>query len=92
MTVARQKRGLICPVCGSGKSRVTDTRENADGAYQRRRKCLQCEGTFATLEVYVPDEAFKEEANRRRSMSQSKRLEERRSTFGRRVSNRHRLG
>lgn len=38
---------FICPTCGDlTVSRVLDTR-----GHRRRRKCLECGDTFATLEV-----------------------------------------
>lgn len=40
---------VTCPSC-CGETRVLDTRERADGAIKRRRKCAGCGGRFSTLE------------------------------------------
>ncbi|MHB1006958.1 MAG: transcriptional regulator NrdR [Chloroflexota bacterium] len=40
---------MHCPVCGSGESKVTDSRE-LDDAIRRRRECLACGQRFTTFE------------------------------------------
>lgn len=40
---------MICPICG-GKTGVTDSRAETDHI-SRRRKCAECEYTFATIEL-----------------------------------------
>ncbi len=42
---------MICPVCSHEETKVTDSRETADGsAIRRRRECLKCGFRFSTLE------------------------------------------
>ena len=40
----------MCPKCGED-SKVYDTRERADGAIIRKRKCVKCQVEFETIEV-----------------------------------------
>ena len=40
---------MRCPHCGSGDSKVTDSRE-ADGSIRRRRRCVRCAERFWTYE------------------------------------------
>ena len=42
---------MTCPVCG-GKTGVCDSRAKADSIY-RRRRCLECDYRFNTLETEV---------------------------------------
>lgn len=45
---------MICPVCSHEETKVTDSREAADGsAIRRRRECLKCEFRFSTAEEAV---------------------------------------
>lgn len=41
---------MICPECGSPKTRVTDSRACSDGAIRRRRECEVCNCRFTTYE------------------------------------------
>lgn len=41
---------MICPECGSDKTRVTDSRACSDGAIRRRRECDTCKSRFTTYE------------------------------------------
>ena len=41
---------MICPECGSTKTKVTDSRACSDGSIRRRRECLTCKGRFTTYE------------------------------------------
>lgn len=42
---------MRCPYCSAGKTKVVDKRDSDAGAVtRRRRKCLECEGRFTTLE------------------------------------------
>ncbi|WP_432419829.1 hypothetical protein [Methylorubrum populi] len=41
---------ICCPACGWPTSRVLDSRD-APNAIRRRRRCLRCETTWATLET-----------------------------------------
>lgn len=41
---------IACPVCRWPTSRVLDSRD-APQAIRRRRRCLKCETTWATLET-----------------------------------------
>jgi transcriptional repressor NrdR len=44
---------MQCPFCGSGDSRVIDTRD-AEGGIRRRRECQGCERRFTTYERVAP--------------------------------------
>ena len=44
---------MRCPFCGSGSSRVIDTR-SAEGGIRRRRECEDCERRFTTYERVAP--------------------------------------
>jgi transcriptional repressor NrdR len=44
---------MQCPFCGSGDSRVIDTRD-AEGGIRRRRECQACERRFTTYERIAP--------------------------------------
>lgn len=41
---------MICPECGSDKTRVTDSRACTDGSIRRRRECDDCKCRFTTYE------------------------------------------
>lgn len=41
---------MICPECGSEKTRVTDSRSCSDGSIRRRRQCDKCKSRFTTYE------------------------------------------
>ncbi len=41
---------MICPDCGSTKTKVTDSRSCNDGAIRRRRECEKCKCRFTTYE------------------------------------------
>lgn len=44
--------GIHCPGCGSGKSRVVDSRdEPAKQARRRRHQCLVCDRRYTTYEI-----------------------------------------
>lgn len=49
--------GLPCPVCGSTRLRVVDTRDNAH-TVRRRRECKACKFRFYTKEVYCDAECI----------------------------------
>ena len=59
---------MICPYCNAGDQFVTlDTRSKIWGV-RRRKRCLQCNRTFATVEVYqISEEAEK-------ALTQSKKI------------------
>ena len=43
---------MRCPFCGTGDSKVIDSRLSADGdSIRRRRNCAVCNGRFTTYEV-----------------------------------------
>jgi transcriptional repressor NrdR len=44
---------MKCPFCGSGDSRVIDTR-SAEGGIRRRRECEDCQRRFTTYERVAP--------------------------------------
>lgn len=46
---------MECPECGSGKTRVFDSRSYA-GAVYRKRFCFTCNYTFWTEETELPEE------------------------------------
>jgi transcriptional repressor NrdR len=41
---------MKCPFCGSGNTRVVDTRHDAQGNVRRRRGCTDCDQRFSTIE------------------------------------------
>lgn len=42
---------MRCPFCGTGGSKVLETRPGEDGcSIRRRRECLECQGRFTTYE------------------------------------------
>ena len=41
---------MICPECGSTKTKVTDSRACNDGSIRRRRECESCKCRFTTYE------------------------------------------
>lgn len=41
---------MICPECGSEKTKVTDSRGCTDGSIRRRRECEACKSRFTTYE------------------------------------------
>ena len=41
---------MICPECGSTKTKVTDSRACNDGSIRRRRECELCKCRFTTYE------------------------------------------
>ena len=41
---------MKCPYCSSTKTKVVDTRSDAQGNVRRRRECESCERRFSTLE------------------------------------------
>lgn len=47
-------KGLVCPFCGYGDTRVNDSRKQK-GKNIRYRRCIACGGAFATIEVYKYD-------------------------------------
>lgn len=40
---------MTCPICG-GDTKILETRSNED-SIKRRRKCLECDYRFCTIEV-----------------------------------------
>lgn len=53
---ASRTGSIPCPHCGSGLSRVVSTRfrkgsSSKGGGVRRKRKCINCKGTYTTLEV-----------------------------------------
>ena len=59
---------MQCPLCQSSSSAVLETRQNRQGN-RRRRKCLDCEYIYATIEVVVKKE--KKDAKKNRLGEQS---------------------
>jgi hypothetical protein len=56
--------GFACPMCDE-RTDVKDSRQNEDGLVRRRRKCIQCDNTFYTVEHCedkVPNKSEKERA------------------------------
>jgi transcriptional regulator NrdR family protein len=46
---------MRCPFCGvPGQSEVLETRFRSE-VNRRRRRCLACEQTFATIETHIAD-------------------------------------
>ncbi len=46
--------GIKCPHCGSARGQlVTDSRPMVENGIRRRRKCMACKKTFATVELPV---------------------------------------
>jgi transcriptional repressor NrdR len=41
---------MNCPFCGSSKTKVVDTRHDAQGNVRRRRECTDCDQRFSTIE------------------------------------------
>lgn len=41
---------MKCPFCGSSKTKVVDTRHDAQGNVRRRRECTDCDQRFSTVE------------------------------------------
>jgi transcriptional regulator NrdR family protein len=41
---------MICPVCASGDSHVTDTRQ-VQNSIRRRRECCRCRHRWTTVEI-----------------------------------------
>lgn len=58
---------MKCPYCGSGDSRVIDSREVNDGI-RRRRQCLGCQGRFTTYERMQPVSLFVMKKDNRREV------------------------
>ena len=50
-TGGTEPRGLLCPMCKSDQSKVTDSRGTLVNQIRRRRECLECEHRFTTREV-----------------------------------------
>lgn len=51
-TSSEKKYAMKCPFCGTGDSKVTDSRSVADAnATRRRRECLACGRRFTTFET-----------------------------------------
>lgn len=44
----------ICPSCGSNKVRVIETGQKV-GKLERRRKCIDCEHEYKTVEILQKD-------------------------------------
>ena len=42
---------MKCPNCGSENYRATDTMHGPDGNIYRRRKCVDCNRSFRTVET-----------------------------------------
>lgn len=42
---------IVCPVCRSKDSKVTDTQHRKGGIIRRRRKCKSCTRNFFTIEI-----------------------------------------
>ena len=42
---------MKCPICGSTKSNVVDTRPTENSSIRRRRECLECGKRFTTYEI-----------------------------------------
>lgn len=47
--LSTENAARMCPKC-AGDSRVYDCREQPDGSFVRRRRCVECETRFATIE------------------------------------------
>ncbi len=41
---------MRCPFCGSNRTKVVDTRRDAQGNVRRRRECTDCDQRFSTVE------------------------------------------
>ncbi|MBN1248946.1 MAG: transcriptional repressor NrdR [Anaerolineae bacterium] len=41
---------MNCPFCGSSRTKVVDTRHDAQGNVRRRRECTDCDQRFSTVE------------------------------------------
>jgi len=71
---------MRCSNCGSGKSRVIDSRgEREHGRIYRRRRCLACGHRWATFEL--PVEAYDPDAARRVLVELGKHIAERRAAL-----------
>ena len=46
---------MICPECSSEGIYVVDTMPGTDNNVYRRRKCLDCNTKFHTVEIVIPD-------------------------------------
>lgn len=54
---------MTCPVCG-GRVIVIDSRPSEDSIY-RRRRCIECDYRFSTIEIEADIYARKDEAVRK---------------------------
>lgn len=51
---------MACPVCGSRKLSVIDSRGGAGNFIRRRRGCVECDHRFTTFEVVADENASRE--------------------------------
>ena len=59
---------MKCPACDSTKIHTYDTRR-VDNMVVRKRKCLNCEDRFYTLEQYMSEDELEEVQELRRKQS-----------------------
>lgn len=52
-------KGLECPKCGKSNTRVYLTRHPHPEVIVRRRRCLDCNRTFWSMEASMPDDAVR---------------------------------
>ena len=50
LSIAHERAGIVCPVCGAGEHGVKDSRP-ARGTIRRRRKCQSCNHRWTTYEI-----------------------------------------
>ena len=48
---------MTCPRCGSDNVRVLETIPGYESKVYRRRKCVQCDTKFKTIEDILPDDS-----------------------------------
>ena len=71
---------MRCSNCGSGKSRVVDSRgEREHGRIYRRRRCLACGHRWATFEL--PVEAYDPDGPKKVLLELKKYIDERKSAI-----------
>lgn len=54
--------GVVCPKCGSFSNKIFNSRETEEKFRIRRRKCLDCENRWTTVEV-ITDLGFTAKIN-----------------------------
>ena len=59
---------MKCPACGSTKIHTYDTRR-VDNMVVRKRKCVNCEDRFYTLEQYMSEDELEEVQELRRKQT-----------------------